>query len=111
MENRATLGAGLVSLSGVLVLGVLTLDCRITVKSLNRIPRKGIRNDATPVYWRKPSGRSASYVGLGPPRVTRTPRDTFPTELTPDTGLSHWWALPLVLPHTPRLGGDRLGFF
>ena len=43
--------------------------------------------------------------------VTRTPRDTYPTELTPDTGLSHWWALPLVLPHTPRLGGDRLGFF
>ena len=50
-------------------------------------------------------------MGLGPPRVTRTPRDTYPTELTPDTGLSHWWALPLVLPHTPRLGGDRLGCF
>ena len=27
---------------------------------------------------RKPSGRSASYVGLGPPRVTRTPLDTYP---------------------------------
>ena len=50
-------------------------------------------------------------MGFGPPRVTRTPRDTYPTELTPDTGLSHWWALPLALPRTPRLGGDRLGFF
>ena len=48
---------------------------------------------------------------LGPPRVTRTPRDTYQTELTPDTGLSHWWALPQVLPRTPRLGGDRLGFY
>ena len=35
-ENRATLGAGLVSLSGVLVLGVLTVDYRINVNSLNR---------------------------------------------------------------------------
>ena len=50
-------------------------------------------------------------MGLGPPRVTRTPRDTYPTELTPDTGLSHWWAMPLVVPRTPRLGGDRLGCF
>ena len=35
-ENRATLGAGLVSVSGVLVLGVLTLDYRINVNSSNR---------------------------------------------------------------------------
>ena len=34
--NRATLGAGLVSVSGVLVLGVLTLVCRINVNSPNR---------------------------------------------------------------------------
>ena len=47
-------------------------------------------------------GRPASPVPLG----TRTR-----TELTPDTGLSHWWALPQVLPRTPRLDGDRLGFF
>ena len=63
-ENRATLGAGLVSVSGVLVLGVLTLDYRINVNSSNRkrvnsrksdagfqssgtmIPRKGNRKDA-----------------------------------------------------------------
>ena len=25
-------------------------------------------------------------MGLGPPRVTRTPLDTYPTELTPDSG-------------------------
>ena len=36
VENRATLGAGLVSVSGVLVLGVLTLDYRINVNSSNR---------------------------------------------------------------------------
>ena len=35
-ENRATLGAGLVSLSGVLVLGVLTVDYRIIVIPPNR---------------------------------------------------------------------------
>ena len=35
-ENRATLGAGLVSVSGVLVLGFLTLDYRINVNSPNR---------------------------------------------------------------------------
>ena len=35
-ENRATLGAGLVLLSGVLVLGVLTMDYRINVTKLNR---------------------------------------------------------------------------
>ena len=35
-ENRATLGAGLVSVSGVLVLGVLTLEYPIKVKSVNR---------------------------------------------------------------------------
>ena len=35
-ENLATLGAGLVSVSGVLVLGVLTLDYRINVNSSNR---------------------------------------------------------------------------
>ena len=34
--DRATLGAGLVSVSGVLVLGVLTLDYRIIVNSPNR---------------------------------------------------------------------------
>ena len=34
--NRATLGAGLVLLSGVLVLGVLTMDYRINVTKLNR---------------------------------------------------------------------------
>ena len=48
---------------------------------------------------------------LGPPRVTRTPRDTYLAELTPDTGLSHWLALPLVIQRSPRLGGDRLGCF
>ena len=53
----------------------------------------------------------ASYVCLCPPRVTRTRRDTYLAELNPDTGLSHWWALPQVLPRTPRLGGDRLGFY
>ena len=35
-ENLATLGAGLVSVSGVLVLGVPTLDYRINVNSSNR---------------------------------------------------------------------------
>ena len=35
-ENRATLGAGLVSVSGVLDVGVLTLDYRINVNSSNR---------------------------------------------------------------------------
>ena len=35
-ENRATLGAGLVSLSGVLVLGVLTVDYRVIVIPPNR---------------------------------------------------------------------------
>ena len=35
-KNRATLGAGLVSVSGVLVLGVLTLDYRSNVNSSNR---------------------------------------------------------------------------
>ena len=34
--NRATLGAGLVLPSGVLVLGVLTVDYRINVNSSNR---------------------------------------------------------------------------
>ena len=34
--NRATLGAGLVLPSGVLVLGVLTVDYRISVNSPNR---------------------------------------------------------------------------
>ena len=34
--NRATLGAGLVSVSGVLVLGVLTLDYRITAIKSDR---------------------------------------------------------------------------
>ena len=47
-------------------------------------------------------GRPASPV----PHGTRTR-----TELTPDSGLSHWWALPQDLPRTPRLGGDRLGFY
>ena len=47
-------------------------------------------------------GRPASPVPLG----TRTR-----AELTPDSGLSHWWALPQVLPRTPRLGSDRLGFY
>ena len=51
-------------------------------------------------------------MGLGPPLASPVPSlDTYPTELTPDTGLSHWWALPQVLPRTPRLGGDRLGFY
>ena len=58
---------------------------------------------------RKLARSSAFYVCIGPPRVTRTPLDTYLAEFTPGTGLSHWWALPLVLPHTPRLGGDRLG--
>ena len=44
---------------------------------------------------------------LAPPH---TPRDTYLAELTPVTGLSHWWALPHVLQRTPSLGGDRLGF-
>ena len=48
---------------------------------------------------------------LGRPASPVPPRVTYPTELTPFTGLSHWWALPLVLPRTPRLGGDRLGCF
>ena len=55
--NRATLGAGLVLPSGVLVLGVLTMVYRINVNSSNRVlgskgsctmnPRKGNRKDAT----------------------------------------------------------------
>ena len=35
-ENRATLGAGLVSVSGVMVLGFPTLDYRITATKSNR---------------------------------------------------------------------------
>ena len=65
--------------------------------SLNDVNPPGV----APLTW--VLGRLASPV---PP-----PRDTYPTELTPDTGLSHWWALPLALPRTPRLGGDRLGFY
>ena len=34
--DRATLGAGLVSVSGVLVLGVLSVDYRVNVTKLNR---------------------------------------------------------------------------
>ena len=45
---------------------------------------------------------------LTPPR---TPRGTYLAELTHDAGLSHWCTLLQVLPRTPRLGGDRLGFF
>ena len=62
--------SGLVSVSGVLVLGVLTLDYRLKVNSVNRKrvnsgksdagfqasehhdSEKGIRKDATPVYTR-----------------------------------------------------------
>ena len=75
-ENRATLGAGLVSVSGVLVLGVLTLDYRINVNSSNRkrvnsrksvlgskvqctmIPRNGNRKDANTEASDRDTGQS-----------------------------------------------------